>query len=411
MKLAYLVNQYPMPSLSFVRREIQALERAGWSIDRFTIRRFDGGALVDPGDLAEFDRTSILLEHSKLALLGAMLAALFRSPGRFGRALAMTWRHGKTGDRGRLVQLVYLAEAALLYRLLRERGTEHLHVHFGSNSTEVAMLCRLLGGPAYSFTTHGPEEFDRPQQLHLGEKVRHSAFAVCISSYGRSQMWRWAGFADWDKVKVVHCGVDEAFLGPAEPSPVPDNRDFVCVGRLTEQKGQMVLCRAVRRLAEEGERFTVHIIGDGPLRGAIGAYIERHNLARFFVLHGFMTNDAVRDRIAASRAMVLPSFAEGLPVALMEALAMGRPVVTTYVAGIPELVVPEAGGWLVPAGDEQALAEAMREVLWTGPDKLTQLGRAGHVRVRERHDIDREAAKLASHLRTASPGNGADITG
>lgn len=388
-----------MPSLSFVRREIHALERAGWTIDRYTVRRFDGGALVDPGDLAEFDRTTILLEQPKLTLLRDTLAACFRSPGRFWRALATTWRHGKTGGRGRLVQLVYLAEASLLYRLLREGGTEHLHVHFGSNSTEVAMLCRLLGGPAYSFTTHGPEEFDRPQQLHLGEKVHHSAFAVCISSYGRSQMWRWASFADWDKVKVVHCGVDEAFLGSAGPSPVPDNRDFVCVGRLAEQKGQMVLCRAVRRLAEAGERCRVHLIGDGPLRGEIEAFISRHGLTEHLVLHGFMTNDAVRDRITASRAMVLPSFAEGLPVALMEALALGRPVITTYVAGIPELVVPEAGGWLVPAGDEQVLAEAMREVLNADPDKLTRLGRAGHARVRERHDIDQEAAKLASHLR------------
>ena len=395
MKLAYLVNQYPQPSQSFIRREIAALEAAGEPVERFTVRRY-GGTLVDPADVGEQERTTVVLGQGKLALLKDTLAAALASPGRFWDALRTTLRHGRTGDRGRIVQLIYLAEAATLKRMLRQRNVTHLHAHFGTNSTEVALLCRTLGGPTYSFTTHGPEEFDRPAQLHLGEKVRRSKFAVCISSYGKSQMWRWADFLDWPKVKVVHCGVDEIFLEDGREPPAVDaaSRTFVCVGRLAEQKGQLVLMRAAKLLRDRGLRFHIDLLGDGPLRGEIERFVAANGLQDAVTLSGFASNAEVRRKIVAARATVLPSFAEGLPVAIMESLALGRPAVTTYVAGIPELVRPGENGWLVPAGDAAALAAAMAEVLDCPADQLTEMGRSGAARVRERHDVRREAAKL-----------------
>ena len=303
------------------------------------------------------------------------------------------------------MQLVYLAEAATLKRMLAARGVTHLHAHFGTNSAEVALLCRLLGGPAYSFTTHGPEEFDRPQQLHLADKVRGSKFAVCISSYGRSQMWRWADFADWPKVEVVHCGVDEIFLkDDADPPAVDEtSRTFVCVGRLAEQKGQLVLMRAAKLLRDRGEHFHVELLGDGPLRGEIEKFVAHNDLQEFVTLAGFASNAEVRRRIVAARATVLPSFAEGLPVAIMESLALGRPAVTTYVAGIPELVRPGENGWLVPAGDAPALAAAMAEVLRCPAEALTAMGAAGANRVRQRHDVRREAAALRQRFAADQP--------
>ena len=393
MPLAYLVNQYPQPSQSFIRREIRALEAAGTPVTRFTVRRFQG-KLVDPADVEEQTRTTSVLEQGALRLLMDTLGAALRSPPRFWRTLKTSWQHGRRGDRPRLVQLIYVAEAATLRRMLAAAGVTHVHAHFGTNSTEVAMLCRQLGGPPYSFTTHGPEEFDRARSLHLKDKVRHAAFAVCISSYGRSQMWRWADFSDWDKVHVVHCGVDEQFLGAAAPSPVPDSRDFACVGRLVEQKGQLVLLNTAQRLRERGVDFRIHLLGDGPLRPALEAFIANHGLSEHVKLHGFTSNSEVRRHILASRATVLPSFAEGLPVAIMESLALGRPCITTYVAGIPELVRPGESGWLVPAGDVEALTDALATALATSPDRLTEMGQAGAARVRERHDVRREAAKL-----------------
>ena len=397
MRVAYLVNQYPQPSQAFIRREIRALEAQGSDVARFTVRRYRG-MLVDPADQEEQSKSVSVLDQGGLVLIKDTVLAAVRSPGRFFRALRLTWQHARRGDRGRLVQMVYLAEAATLRRLLSQAGVDHLHAHFGTNSTEVALLCRMLGGPPYSFTAHGPEEFDRVIALHLRDKVHYSAFAVCISSYGRSQLWRWIDFEDWPKVKVVHCGVDEHYLAAGDPPAVPDSRDFVCVGRLVGQKGQLVLAEAARRLRDSGEQFCIHLLGDGPLRGEIEKFVARHRLENHLKLHGFASGADVRRRIVESRATVLPSFAEGLPVAIMESLALGRPCITTYVAGIPELVEPGQTGWLVPAGDADALTAAMADVLRATPTKLTEMGRRGAHRVRERHDVMQEAGRLRRYF-------------
>ena len=393
MRIAYLVNQYPQPSQAFIRREIRALEAQGLEIARFTVRTYKS-RLVDPADQQEQHKTISILDQGIVVLLSHLLLAAFSSPLRFSRALRMTLHHARRGDRGMIVQLAYLMEACSLRRLLRKARADHVHAHFGTNSTEVVLLCHLLGGPTYSFTAHGPEEFDRVIALHLRDKVHHSAFAVCISSYGRSQMWRWIDFEDWQKVKVVHCGVDEQFLGNGEPPPVPESRDLVCIGRLVGQKGQLVLLEAARRLRDAGKRCCIHLLGDGPLRAEIESFIEEHRLGDYVRLHGFTSNAEVRRQIEQARAMVLPSFAEGLPVAIMESLALGRPCITSYVAGIPELVVPGQSGWLVPAGDADALVAAITEVLGTRVSILTEMGRSGRQRVREQHDVTREAARL-----------------
>ena len=392
--IAYLVNQYPQPSQSFVRREIAALEAMGVEVRRFTLRRFDG-TLKDPADVAERERTTAILGLGKGRLLRDLIGTAVGRPSLFVKALREAWRAGGLSPRGRLIALVYLMEACSLRRLSSE--VEHVHAHFGTNSAEVAKLCRLLGGPPYSFTCHGPEEFDNPVGLDLAGKVRYAKFAVAVSSFGRSQLWRWADFADWDKIKVVHCGVDKSFLDN-EPTPVPDSADFVCVGRLAEQKGQMVLVRAAKILRDAGETFTFHLLGDGPLRPALEAAIGRDGLRDHVVLHGLASGEEVRRHMLAARATLLPSFAEGLPVVLMESLALGRPAVTTAVAGIPELV-DDATGWVVPAGDAGAFADGVRKALAASADELNDRGRAGAARVRGQHDARREAGTLLGHVR------------
>ena len=263
------------------------------------------------------------------------------------------------------------------------------------------MLCRALGGPPYSVTIHGPEEFDRPRQLHLRDKIARSKFVVGVSSFGKSQLSRWADFGDWEKLAVVHCGVDAMFLD-AEPVPVPDVPEFCSVGRLSEQKGQLVLIEACRLLHEDGHDFRLHLVGDGDLRPVIEQRVAEAGLGDKVILHGVRPPSVVRERMLGARAFVLPSFAEGLPVVLMEALALGRPCVTTYVAGIPELVRPMAEdggcGWLVPAADAAATAGAMRDCLATPADVLTAAGRAGAARVRQRHHAATEAAKLLARI-------------
>jgi glycosyltransferase involved in cell wall biosynthesis len=398
LKVAYLINQYPAVSHSFIRREIVALEAQGVHVERFSIRP-PPAALVDPADVAEQARTHVLLNAGAFGLLGALAGAALRSPVPWWRGLRAALRLGGRSDRGRLRHIIYLAEACLLVRLLRVAGgVRHLHAHFGTNSAAVAMLARMLGGPTYSFTVHGPEEFDHPAELSLGEKIAHAGAVIAVSDFGRSQLYRWIPHRDWGKVHVVRCGVDAAFLGGG-PQPIADNRRLVCVGRLAEQKGQLLILEALAVLAAQGVKAELVLAGDGPMRGALERRLDELSLGAAVRITGWASNDVVRREMLAARALVLPSFAEGLPVVLMEALALGRPAISTYVAGIPELLEDGVSGWLVPAGSVEAMVRAIRAALDTPADDLARMGRAGHAAAGARHDAHREAGRLAALFR------------
>lgn len=393
MKIAYLINQYPKVSHSFIRREILALERQGFEVERIALRGW-AEPLVDAQDLDERARTRYVLQGGAAPLVRAVLGQLVSAPLRLLQALRLALRMGRRAARPWPVHLIYLAEACRMVGWLRRSGVRHLHAHFGTNPAEVAMLVGALGGPPYSFTVHGPEEFDQPAFLHLAEKIRRAAFVVAISSYGRSQLYRWIGQRDWPKVQVVHCGIEPAFhAGAAVPLPAAPR--LVCVGRLCEQKGQMLLVRAVGRLRHQGTAVELVLAGDGDMRAELEARIAADGLGDCVRITGWIGSDTVRAELLAARALVLPSFAEGLPVVIMEAMALRRPVVSTYVAGIPELVRPGRDGWLCAAGDVDALVVALEALLATPPATLEAMGQAAHVRVLERHAIDIEAAKLA----------------
>ncbi|WP_264212657.1 glycosyltransferase [Leisingera thetidis] len=398
MKIAYVLNTYPQPSHSFIRRELQALERQGVEITRLAMRR-SGAVLTDPGDQAEAARTEYVLQ----AGAGRLLAALMReavAPVRFGRALKLALKLARASDKGILRHLVYLAEAAHVKQRCAAEGVQHMHAHFGTNSAAVAMLAHVLGAPGYSFTVHGPEEFDAPHALSLGEKINRARFAVAVSSFGRSQLSRWAAFGKWDSLKVVHCGIEPDRF--ANPAPLPEGPlRLAAIGRFVEQKGQMVLVRAMTRLVQEMPDLHLALIGDGEMRADLEAEIARRGLQKHITLTGWLPEDGVRAELARSHALVMPSFAEGLPMVVMEAMAAARPVIATFVAGTPELVMPGRTGWLVPAGDETALAEAVAALAQTPPDAVGTMGRTGRARVLQRHGSDVEAAKLAQHFRQA----------
>jgi colanic acid/amylovoran biosynthesis glycosyltransferase len=396
--LGYLINQYPMASLTFIRREIAAIEAEGRPVRRYAVRAWDT-ELVDAEDKAESAKTRRILDVGLPGLMVSLLGAALTRPAKFARAFAAAWKLGGVSDRGRLVHVIYLAEACRLRTWLAADGITHLHVHFGSNPTTVALLCRLLGGPSYSFTVHGPEEFDQPMALSLGEKIRHSAFAVAICSYGRSQLWRWAGLKDWGKVHVVHCGLDPRYLD-APPSPIPSTPRMINIGRLVEQKGQLILVEASALLRDRGRDFEVIIIGGGTFREALEARIKELNLADRVKLVGWKTGEEVHRELLASRGLVLPSFGEGLPVVIMEALALRRPVISTYIAGIPELVRNGETGWLVPAGDVEALADAMTRLIDAPAEQLERMGEAGAKAVAREHDVRVEARKLLGLIDT-----------
>jgi colanic acid/amylovoran biosynthesis glycosyltransferase len=402
VRLAYFTNQYPKVSHSFVRREILALEAAGafGRVRRISVRRVNE-ELADERDRREHADTRVLLDGSwgnLVRLLAAGCGTAATCPVRFVRALGAAWRLARRGDRPMAVYGMYLLEACLLKRWLVREKVDHLHVHFGTNPAAVAMLCRIVGGPTYSVTMHGPDEFDGAVMLAIDLKARWASAIVGISQHGCSQLTRWVDRGDRGKIALVHCGLDESFL-TNEPTQVPDVPRFVFVGRLTITKGVMVMVEALHRVKLKGASVALTVIGDGPERENMEKLLASQGLAAQVTMVGWADGERVRQEIVQSRALVLPSFAEGLPVVLMESLALGRPVISTWVAGVPELVEAGVNGWLVPPGSVEALAGAMEKALQTPVEVLTRMGLAGREKVLREHNAATEAGKLVALFR------------
>lgn len=371
------------------------MERQGFDVQRIALRGWDE-TLPDAEDRQEQAKTRYVLKSGLRGLLIAFLRGLLWSPLKTCAALSLAIRVSRKTNGRLLHHLVCVAEASQIRIWLARTRASHLHAHFGTNSAEIAMQTRVLGGPRYSFTVHGPEEFSAP--LALEDKIRRSAFVVAISSFGRSQLYMRIAAALWPRVHVVHCALEPSFYSAASDSVKSATR-MVCVGRLCEAKGQLLLVEAIAELKQRGVRVDLVLAGDGDLREQIEKRVRDLGLEDSVQITGWISSNEVRNELLAARAMVLPSFAEGLPVVIMEALALRRPVITTYIAGIPELVKAGDNGWLVPAGSIHDLTAAIEDCLSRSVDEINRLGDAGKQAVLERHAIDTEAQKLAKHIR------------
>lgn len=392
MKVAYFINQYPKVSHTFIRREILALEGKGMCVLRYALRGWDA-EVADPVDEDERKRTRYLLEKGARAVLWAAFVEACRNPLAMLRVMVAALRVGMGGDRSLAHHLFSAAEGAMLARWARSDGAQHVHAHFGTNSAEVCMYAKLLTGLPYSFTIHGPDEWDHPQQLHIAEKVRHAKFVAAISSYTRAQVFRWVALGDQPKAHVIRCGLDDIYLG-APLHERPAQARIVCVGRLCVAKSQHLLVEVVARLKAEGLSVPLVLVGDGELRGVIEELIRKHDLADLVTITGWASEAVVREQIISSSVLVLPSLAEGLPVAIMEAMAMGRPVVSTYIAGIPELVEHEVNGWLCPAADIDGLKNVVRKAVSVTDEEWQRMALAARQAVGEKHRLVVEVEKL-----------------
>lgn len=338
MNVAYFTNVYPKQSHTFIRREIAAVEAEGISVERISIRPAPD-SLIDPEDRDEAQRTHVLFDAGYAAMVRTAAEVAAERPSAFARAFRASLKLAQRSDRGFGRDVSYLITACSLLRHVERTGCDHIHAHFGTNPAAIAMLCRLLGGPPYSFTVHGPEEFDRVSSDSLPDKIAYSEMVAVISGFGRSQLLRLTDYEQWSKVKVVRCGVDIELV----------------------------------------------LVGDGEMRGEIEALIRRCGLGDVVSITGWATGSEVSRHILDARAFVLPSFAEGLPVVIMEALALQRPVISTHIAGIPELVEEGRSGWLVPAGSVPELADAIVDALATPVERLSAMGAEGRRRVADDH--------------------------
>ena len=398
MKIGYLMNAYPMTSTTFIRREIHAIEEQGVEVMRYAIRPW-AEELVDDRDRAEKEITFYLLVGRLGGLLLDFAREAVTNPFGLVRALKTWMRLWRNAGRDFVPHVAYLLEAVSLKRRAARDDISHLHTHFSTNSAAVAMMSKRLGGPEYSFIAHGPDEFVDWGRSSLDLKVSEAKFAVAISHYCRVQLARAAGMKYWDKLHIVGCGID---VDEFSPSDAPfENAPFVSVGRLCPQKAQTLVIEAVAKVTTKHPELRVILIGDGETRAEVETAIARHGIEDNVTLLGWCDNARVRAELGRARALLLPSFAEGLPVVIMEALALGRPAISTYIAGIPELV-DDGCGWIIPAGSVDDIAEAMQQALKADTETLKAKGIEGRRRVMERHDIRKNAKALLDLIRTTS---------
>jgi glycosyltransferase involved in cell wall biosynthesis len=393
-QVAYLTTVYPSPSHSFIRREILGLEAIGWRVHRFA-HRHNSVAPVDPADKAELRLTCVLLDLTPATFALAALTWLVKRPIHTTKTFLFAMRLAWRGDRRFLAHAAYFAMACTLSKRLLDLGCSHLHAHFGTNPAEVACLAQRLSGMTYSVTFHGPHEFDPDLRLNLPDKIAKASFVATVSKAGlRRMLDQFPEFAA--KFRWVPCGLDAAWFD-VPPSDAQHSHDLICVARLDPQKDPLLLLAAARALVDRGVDFHLKIAGDGMLRGDVETQITASGLASHVTLLGWQSQQKIIALLRAARALVLSSHDEGLPVAIMEAFALGVPAIAPDVGGVRELVESGASGWLVPRGDVSALADAMQACLRTEPVELRRLGGEARRRVRL-HDVRTSVGVLAGEF-------------
>lgn len=408
MRVAYLVSRYPYVSHTFVVREVRALRARGVEVDTFTVRRPDPADVVSEVDREEARTTHALLPTTPGRLLRAHGRALLTGPGAYLRTLAETLRDAPGGPRARLWQLFYFAEAVLLWDALRARDLRHVHVHHANVSADLALIATRLAnrrdpqaGWTWSMTVHGPTELADVAGHKLALKTRAADAVVAIGDFARAQLLALVEPEHWEKVEVIHCGVEPGEYAVERESRGEGPLRVLTVSRLEARKGQEVLVEALAELRGEGHDVELTVVGDGPARGRVEAAARRLGVGDAVRFAGAVDQRDVASFHARADVFCLPSFAEGVPVVLMEAMAAGLPVVATRIDGVPELVEDGRSGRLVAPGRAGELAGALRE-LAGDPELVRRLGAAAREKVERDYAIADSAAALEALLRAVT---------
>jgi glycosyltransferase involved in cell wall biosynthesis len=393
--MGYLVSRYPAVSHTFILREVEALRRQGFVIETASINRPDQQPHEMPArEREEAARTYYVKAHGLAGALAAHAVALRQRPIAWLAGLVYALRLGGTDLRRIALGVGYFTEALMVGRWMRANGLPHLHVHFATAAANVGLCVKKVFGSSLSLMIHGPDEFDDVRGQSLAEKIARADFLFCIGSFARSQAMRLSDPAHWRKIDVARLGVDTAQFAPRAAASAGCFH-ILCVGRLVAAKGQYVLVEAARRLAAERRDFRVTIVGAGPQEQGLRAAIGEAGLARHVTMAGALNQDEVRHLYGEADAFVLPSFAEGIPVVLMEAMASGVPCVTTRITGIPELIRSDDEGLLVAPSDAEALAAAIARLI-DDPALRRRIAAAARRRVDADFHLERNAARLGS---------------
>lgn len=403
-KIAYLCGMYPAVSLTFILREIEALRSLGAEVVTCSVRKTPPEQHPGPLEKAHAETTfNILPAAASPPTAAAALLWAVRRPTRFISTLRLAWASSGPGFSAAALQAAYTAEAVVLAHHLAREKVEHIHNHFVSASATVAMLAARLVGIPFSYTLHGPTDFVEPLRWKIETKTAEAAFVACISHYCRAQAMFFSDPSDWTKLHIVHCGVDPELYDRPRPNRPDEPFELLFVGRLARVKGLLVLFDALGRI-KSGPTVRLTIVGDGPDRALLEE--KARPLGEKVRFTGYLSQDEVADRLTKTDVFVLPSFAEGVPVVLMEAMASRVPVIATRVAGVSELVEEGVSGYLVSASDPESLARMIAEVS-TSPSIRTRMGVAGREKVVAEFAVVPEARKLLALFSGRSPREGA----
>ena len=395
IKLAYLVSRYPAISHTFILREARRLRELGIQIETASINSVDRplDALTEE-EREEARQTFYVKAAGAFGAITALLAAIVTRPAGLIRGVLWAVRLGGWDVRRVALCFCYLAEAMLIGRWMKRKRISHLHVHFATPAAMVGLLTAKVFGVSFSFTMHGPDELHDVTEQRLAEKIAGASFVTCIGNYARSQLMRLTPVSQWRKFEVAPLGVFPEVFQPVRRATRQGAFEVLCVGRLVPAKGQHVLLEAIAKLAQQGRDVRLRLVGDGPDAESLMALAEQLDLRGRISFEGAVNQDRIRELYAQADAFALASFAEGIPVVLMEAMAMEIPCVTTHITGIPELIRDGQDGLLVTPSDADELASALA-LLMDDESLREELARAGRRRVLEGYDLNRNIPRLA----------------
>lgn len=400
MRIAYFTSIYPRATDTFIQREVAGLRQRGHDVFTISTNKPGKEHLIGPEVQKIFDETAYLLPFNPFLLAWLNIQGLLFNTKRYLHAWKIALKSARPGIKGFLYQLFYFQESLLLVHQLKQHKIEHVHNHFGDSSGTITMLASLQSGVGYSITIHGPHIFFEPLVWALDLKLKYSKFIACISHYCKSQVMLFSDAEDWHKLKIVHCGIDFNHYQTVQTTKPTSNDQpvkLIYVGRLAPEKGVGVMINSLIQLKKEGINFELTLIGDGPERFALEQLVSSRGLQQNILFHGYANQDVVREKLLESDIFILPSFAEGVPVSFMEAMASGIPVVGTNVGGVSELIEHGVTGLIVSPADEDSLKNAISRYI-TEPELRLHISQAAREYVEREFNLDKELSKLSNHI-------------
>jgi glycosyltransferase involved in cell wall biosynthesis len=407
VRLAYLVSRYPAISHTFILREVRSLRALGFEIETASINDADRSLdNLTAEEREEVASTYYVKQHGATGAAKAHFITLATRPFAYLRGLLFALKLGGLDLKGILFGVLYFIEAVMIGSWMKSKGLSHLHVHFATPASTVGLIATRIFPFTMSITVHGPDEFYNVSSYRLAEKIHGSKFICCIGSYARSQLMKLSPVEEWTKFEVSPLGVDPSAFKPRPVHANGDSFEVICVGRLVPAKGQHTLIEAIDRLVREGRNIRLTLVGDGPDRASLEQDADRRAMNGHIVFEGAVNQDRIRDLYARADAFALASFAEGIPVVLMEAMAMEIPCVTTFITGIPELIRDGVDGLLVAPSDDEELSRVIARLM-DDAELRKRIGENGRKRVVDRYDLEQNTRRLAEIFRRRLGGSAA----